>query len=116
MSGTLENTFHGQKVFSLVMGSFSSSEMQYFHKGGPLRLRIVTKLPGSTKMLEEKNFLFQQRYLGNQMTQVGTKLKIFARTLMSAHLNNSLLAGVQEKREKLGADLAHPLGLREGCR
>ena len=87
MSGTLENTFHGQKVFSLVMGSFSSSEMQYFYKGGPLRLRIVTKLPGSTKMLEEKNFLFQQRYLGNQMTQVGTKLKIFARTLMSAHFD-----------------------------
>ena len=46
-------------------------------------------------------------------TRKGASSKsFFARTLMSAHLNNSLLAGVQEKREKLGADLAHPLGLK----
>ena len=96
----LETTFHGRKTFRFVGGSLSWSETPYFHKGGPLRM--VPKLPLSPEICG-KNFYVKQLYLGNQVTvtpELGLKLKIFARTLIS---------GVQEKREKFGDRSAPPL-------
>ena len=65
-------------------------------------LRMVPKLPLSPEICG-KNFYVKQLYLGNQVTvtpELGLKLKIFARTLIS---------GVQEKREKFGDRSAPPL-------
>ena len=60
--------------------------MQYFHKGaGTPRITNSDKVAWKRQNVREKNFYLKQRYLGNQVTQVGLKLKIFAKILMSAY-------------------------------
>ena len=67
-----------KKLFSLDMGSFSSSKMQYFHKGaGTPRITNSDKVAWKHQNVRENFFLFKTAISREPSDSSGSQIKDF---------------------------------------